>query len=57
VTRDYMGELCAAGSRVTFMTMPGVGHGAAAMKSALTAVGWIAHRFSGTPAPDDCPHP
>ncbi|MEJ0065613.1 MAG: hypothetical protein WDM85_09315 [Caulobacteraceae bacterium] len=22
VTRDYMGKLCAAGSRVTLMTMP-----------------------------------
>jgi acetyl esterase/lipase len=54
VTRDYMGKLCAAGSRVTFMTLPGVGHGAAAMKSALAAIAWIADRFAGTPAPDDC---
>jgi acetyl esterase/lipase len=55
VTRDYMGKLCAAGSHVTFLTMAGVGHGAAAMKSALTAVAWIADRFAGAPAPDDCP--
>jgi acetyl esterase/lipase len=55
VTRDYMGKLCAAGSRVTFMAMPGVGHGRAAMKSALTAIAWIADRFAGAPAPDDCP--
>ncbi len=55
VTRDYMGKLCAAGSRVTLMTMAGVGHGTAAMKSALTAIAWIADRFAGTPAPDDCP--
>ena len=54
VTRDYMGKLCAAGSRVTFMTLPGVGHGTAAMKSALTAIAWIADRFAGTPAPSDC---
>ena len=55
VTRDYMGKLCAAGSRVTFMSLPGVGHGAAAMKSALTAIAWIADRFAGSPAPDNCP--
>jgi acetyl esterase/lipase len=54
VTRDYMGKLCAAGSRVTFMSLPGVGHGTAAMKSALAAIAWIADRFAGTPAPDDC---
>jgi len=55
VTRDYMGKLCAAGSRVTFMAMAGIGHGTAAMKSALAAVAWIADRFAGAPAPDDCP--
>jgi acetyl esterase/lipase len=55
VTRDYVGRLCAAHSRVSLMIMPDVGHGAAAMKSALTAVGWIADRFAGAPAPDDCP--
>ena len=54
VTRDYMGKLCAAGSHVTFLAMPGVGHGTAAMKSALTAIAWIADRFAGAPAPDDC---
>jgi acetyl esterase/lipase len=54
VTRDYMGKLCAAGSRVTFMSLPGVGHGTAAMKSALAAIAWIADRFAGTPVPDDC---
>jgi pimeloyl-ACP methyl ester carboxylesterase len=54
VTRDYMGKLCTAGSHVTFITMAGVGHGTAAMKSALTAVAWMSDRFGGTPAPDDC---
>ncbi len=55
VTRAYMGKLCAAGSRVTLMTMPGVGHGVAAMRSALSVIAWIADRFAGAPAPDDCP--
>jgi acetyl esterase/lipase len=55
VTRDYAARLCAAHSRVTFVDMPGVGHGTAAMKSALAAVGWIADRFAGVPPPDSCP--
>jgi len=55
VTRDYVARLCAAHSRVTTLYMPGVGHGTAAMKSTLTAVGWIADRFAGAPVPDDCP--
>jgi len=42
-------------SRVTFVDLPGVGHGTAAMRSALTAVGWIADRLAGDPPPDDCP--
>jgi acetyl esterase/lipase len=54
VTRDYVGKLCAAGSHVTFMVLPGVGHGAAAMKSALTATAWMSDRFAGAPPPDDC---
>ena len=54
VTRDYVRKLCAAGSRVDFMSMPGVGHGTAAMKSALAAIAWIADRFAGAPAPDNC---
>jgi acetyl esterase/lipase len=54
VTRDYMSKLCAGGSRVALMSMPGVGHGGAAMKSALAAIAWMAGRFSGTLAPDDC---
>ena len=55
VTAAYMKEICAAGSHVTFLSLPGVGHGSAAMKSALTAVGWMAGRFAGSPAENDCP--
>jgi acetyl esterase/lipase len=55
VTQSYVSRLCAAGSRVSLMLMPGVGHGTAAMKSTLAAVGWIADRFAGDPPPDDCP--
>jgi acetyl esterase/lipase len=54
VTQAYMSKLCFAGSRVRFVLLPGVGHGAAARDSASQAVAWIADRFAGNPAPSDC---
>ena len=54
VTEDYMQRLCIAGSRVRLLIMPGVGHGLAAERSAPTAVAWMADRFAGTPAPNNC---
>jgi acetyl esterase/lipase len=54
ITRDYVRRLCAAGSRVTLDEMPGVGHGFAAMRSARTAVDWIADRFALRPVANDC---
>jgi len=54
VTRDYVARACRAGDKVRFLVMPGVGHGMAAHNSAGAAVEWIAGRFSGAPAPDDC---
>ena len=55
VTQAYMKELCSAGSRVRMLVLPGVGHGTIAMKSALKAVAWMAGRFEGAPAENDCP--
>jgi acetyl esterase/lipase len=54
ITRDYVRRLCAAGSRVRMVEMPGVGHGFAAMRSARDAVAWMADRFAGRQPPDDC---
>jgi acetyl esterase/lipase len=54
VTRSYVQALCKNGSRVRVVMMPDVGHGAAAMRSANAAVGWMADRFAGSPPPDDC---
>ncbi|HUB15230.1 MAG TPA: alpha/beta fold hydrolase [Acetobacteraceae bacterium] len=54
ITRDYVRRLCTAGSRVTLDEMQGVGHGFAAMRSARTAVDWIADRFTLRPVPNDC---
>ena len=55
ITRNYMRRLCAAGSRVAMVEMQGVGHGFAAMRSARDAVAWMADRFDGYQAPNDCP--
>jgi acetyl esterase/lipase len=54
VTQDYMQKLCRAGSRVRMLVMPNVSHGFAGRDSAAAAVGWIADRFAGRPAPSDC---
>ncbi len=55
ITRNYVRRLCAAGSHVTLVEMRGVGHGFAAMRSARDAVSWMADRFDGHQAPNDCP--
>jgi acetyl esterase/lipase len=54
VTKDYMQRLCATGSKVQLLELPGVGHGLAAHDSASTAVDWIAGRFKADPPPNDC---
>lgn len=54
VTRDYVHQLCAKGSRVTFSLMRGTGHAFAAETSVGTAIGWMHDRFLGRPAKNDC---
>jgi pimeloyl-ACP methyl ester carboxylesterase len=54
VTRAYMQRQCNAGSQVSLMWMPGVGHGFIARDSADNAVAWMMARFAGQPAPSDC---
>ncbi len=54
VTRDYVARACRAGVKVSLLALPGVGHGSAARDSARSAVKWIAARFAGHAAPDDC---
>lgn len=54
VTHAYARRLCAGGSRVSFDSLPGVGHGWAAAKSAKAAADWIAARFEGAAPPDSC---
>jgi len=54
VTRDYMGKLCKAGSKVKMVIMPNIGHGRAAQASTMQAVNWITDRFAGEAPPNDC---
>ncbi len=54
VTRDYVARACRAGEKVTFLSLPGVGHGFAASKAARPAVDWMAARFAGEAPPSDC---
>ncbi|HEY1943701.1 MAG TPA: alpha/beta fold hydrolase [Roseiarcus sp.] len=54
VTLNYVTRSCRAGVRVSFLVLPGVGHGFAGRDSARSAVEWIAGRFAGRPAPDNC---
>lgn len=55
VTRAYVKRLCAAGNRVQYVELPGVHHGFVASDGALQAVAWMAGRFDGAPAPNQCP--
>jgi alpha-beta hydrolase superfamily lysophospholipase len=57
VTAGYKNKLCAAGSRVRFVWLPGVGHGLTGRDSADAAVAWMADRFAGVPSPNDCQTP
>jgi acetyl esterase/lipase len=54
VTRAYAGKLCAAGSRVDYVGLPGVKHGFAGADAALAAIAWIDDRMDGKPPPSSC---
>jgi acetyl esterase/lipase len=54
VTQAYAARLCKAGSKVRLLKLPNVGHGWAGRDASPDAVDWMAARFAGEPAPDDC---
>jgi acetyl esterase/lipase len=54
VTENYMQGLCKAGSAVQWHPVPNSGHLLVARNSAGSAIDWIAERFPGAPAPNDC---
>jgi acetyl esterase/lipase len=54
ITLDYAKRLCAAGSRVTYLALSGVGHGFVAHDAAAHFTAWLEDRFSGAAPPSDC---
>lgn len=54
VTAEYMRILCANGSAVAFLPVPGGNHDASAEYGAGPAAAWIAGRFVGAPPPNNC---
>lgn len=54
ITKQFVRELCKAGAHVRFRLMPGVSHVTVALDSAYDAVEWMADRFAGRPAPNQC---
>ena len=53
VTREFVGRLCRRNASVRYLPMPG-DHVTAGKAAAPEAVAWIADRFAGRPAPNDC---
>jgi len=54
ITTRFGEALCAQGTRVSFIRLPGVTHTFAARDSAGAALAWMTARFEGVPAPSDC---
>jgi acetyl esterase/lipase len=54
ITKEYVRALCDGGARVRVKMMPGVSHVTIALDAAYDAVAWMADRFEGAAAPDQC---
>jgi dipeptidyl aminopeptidase/acylaminoacyl peptidase len=54
ITALYAGGVCAQGTAVRYLVLPDESHFFIAFRSADEAVAWMADRFAGKPAPDDC---
>jgi acetyl esterase/lipase len=54
ITALYGGELCARGTAVRYLSVPDESHILVAFHTATETVAWIADRFAGKPAPDEC---
>lgn len=54
VTAAHVRGLCRSGNRVRRIAIKGEGHATSAKDSAATTLAWIADRFAGRPAPNDC---
>lgn len=54
VTRSFAVGLCQHRKAVRYIDLPGGDHAHSARDSATVTLAWIADRFAGLPAPDDC---
>ncbi len=54
ITALYGGDLCAQGTAVRYLSIPDETHMRVAFHSATKTVAWMADRFAGKPAPDEC---
>jgi hypothetical protein len=57
ITALYGGVLCAQGTAVRYLSVPDESHMLVAFHTATAAVAWMADRFAGKPAPDECVKP
>ena len=55
VTAAHVRALCGSGNAVRSIAISGDGHATSAKDSAAETLSWIADRFAGKPAPNDCP--
>ncbi len=55
VTGAHVRALCRSGNKVRSIAILGEGHATSAKDSAAATLAWIADRFAGKPAPNDCP--
>jgi acetyl esterase/lipase len=54
ITKEYVTKICSQGNRVMLHVISGGSHMFAGRDSAYHAVEWMAERFRGAPAPNDC---
>ena len=55
VTQAFYANSCQLGVVARYLRLPDTGHATTAIASADQAIAWIAERFSGQPAANDCP--
>ena len=54
-TRDFADRACAKGERVTYSSLPGVGHGEVALKSVDRVIEWFGQALRGEALESGCP--
>jgi hypothetical protein len=54
LVQQTTGRYCAAGARVLLDVIPGADHGGAILPGTIRATGYLADRFAGLPAPNNC---